>query len=75
MVRHKSRLQPGAHPDKAAPTVGLRMIVHAHLNGARTPDYHPCLPVSIEGLVADGPAGVTAGAAELYAYGTAVVLQ
>ena len=27
------------------------MIVHAHLNGARTPDYHPCLPASIEALV------------------------
>ena len=42
------------------------MIVQACLNGARAPDYHPRLPVSIEALVADGRAGVTAGAAELH---------
>jgi uncharacterized protein (DUF849 family) len=42
------------------------MIVQACLNGARTPDYHPRLPVSIEALVADGWAAVKAGAAELH---------
>jgi uncharacterized protein (DUF849 family) len=42
------------------------MIVQACLNGARAPDYHPRLPVSIEALVADGGAAVKAGAAELH---------
>jgi uncharacterized protein (DUF849 family) len=42
------------------------MIVQACLNGARAPDYHPCLPVSIEALVADGSATIKAGAAELH---------
>jgi uncharacterized protein (DUF849 family) len=42
------------------------MIVQACLNGARAPDYHPRLPVSIEALVADGWAVVKAGAAELH---------
>jgi uncharacterized protein (DUF849 family) len=42
------------------------MIVQACLNGARTPDYHPRLPVSTEALVADGWAAVEAGAAELH---------
>jgi uncharacterized protein (DUF849 family) len=42
------------------------MIVQACLNGARAPDYHPRLPVSIEALVADGWAVVEAGAAELH---------
>jgi uncharacterized protein (DUF849 family) len=42
------------------------MIVQACLNGARAPDYHPRLPVSIEALVADGWATVKAGAAELH---------
>jgi uncharacterized protein (DUF849 family) len=42
------------------------MIVQACLNGARAPDYHPGLPVSIEALVADGCAAVKAGAAELH---------
>jgi uncharacterized protein (DUF849 family) len=43
-----------------------RMIVQACLNGARAPDYHPRLPVSIEALVADGRAAIKAGAAELH---------
>jgi uncharacterized protein (DUF849 family) len=42
------------------------MIVQACLNGARAPDYHPRLPVSTEGLVADGWAAIKAGAAELH---------
>jgi uncharacterized protein (DUF849 family) len=42
------------------------MIVQACLNGARAPDYHPRLPVSIEALVADGRAAIKAGAAELH---------
>jgi uncharacterized protein (DUF849 family) len=42
------------------------MTVQACLNGARAPDYHPRLPVSIEVLVADGRAAAKAGAAELH---------
>jgi uncharacterized protein (DUF849 family) len=43
-----------------------RMIVQACLNGARSRDYHPRLPVSTEALVADGWPAVQAGAAELH---------
>jgi uncharacterized protein (DUF849 family) len=44
------------------------MIVQACLNGARAPDYHPRLPVSIEALVADGRAVIKAGAEELHVH-------
>ena len=42
------------------------MIVQACLNGARSPDYHPRLPVTVEAIVEEAVAAVTAGAAELH---------
>jgi len=42
------------------------MIVQACINGARSPEYHPRLPVTAERMAADARACVSAGAAELH---------
>jgi uncharacterized protein (DUF849 family) len=42
------------------------MIVQACLNGARTPDFHPELPLTPEAMAADATACLAAGAAELH---------
>ncbi|OCW57730.1 3-keto-5-aminohexanoate cleavage protein [Hoeflea olei] len=42
------------------------MIVQACLNGARTPDYHPALPLTPDAMAADALACIRAGAAEFH---------
>lgn len=44
------------------------MIVQACLNGARPYGYHPALPLSVEAMVADARACVTAGAGEVHVH-------
>lgn len=42
------------------------MIVQACLNGGKSPSYHPAVPTTIQGLVADGLKVLSAGASELH---------
>jgi uncharacterized protein (DUF849 family) len=42
------------------------MIVQACINGARSADYHRRLPITVEAIVRDSVACLTAGAAELH---------
>ncbi|PDT03661.1 3-keto-5-aminohexanoate cleavage enzyme [Rhizobium chutanense] len=42
------------------------MIVQACINGARSSDFHPRLPLAIDAMVRDATASVAAGAAELH---------
>jgi uncharacterized protein (DUF849 family) len=42
------------------------MIIQACLNGARSNDYHPKLPVTAEAVALDGASCISAGAAELH---------
>jgi uncharacterized protein (DUF849 family) len=42
------------------------MIVQACLNGARSRDYHPRLPMTVDTIVEEGVDAVAAGAAELH---------
>ncbi|MER9235960.1 3-keto-5-aminohexanoate cleavage protein [Mesorhizobium sp. M0622] len=44
------------------------MIVQTCINGARSADYHPQLPLDPEAMARDGTACVAAGAAELHAH-------
>ncbi|MGX5843622.1 3-keto-5-aminohexanoate cleavage protein [Mesorhizobium sp. ArgA1] len=42
------------------------MIVQACINGARSRDFHPLLPLTVEDIARDAAASVAAGAAELH---------
>lgn len=44
------------------------MIVQACINGARSADFHPTLPLDAEAMARDGAACVAAGAAELHVH-------
>ncbi|QND14134.1 3-keto-5-aminohexanoate cleavage protein [Rhizobium leguminosarum bv. trifolii] len=44
------------------------MIVQACINGARSSDFHPRLPLTIDAMVRDATASVAAGAAELHVH-------
>jgi uncharacterized protein (DUF849 family) len=44
------------------------MIVQTCINGARSADFHPQLPLTAEAIARDGAACVAAGAAELHAH-------
>jgi uncharacterized protein (DUF849 family) len=44
------------------------MIVQACINGARQPDYHPELPISIGDVVREAAACIKAGASELHVH-------
>jgi uncharacterized protein (DUF849 family) len=50
--------------DRSAP----RMIVQACLNGARSSDYHPALPLTSEAMARDAATCVAAGASELHVH-------
>ncbi len=42
------------------------MLIQACLNGARSKEYHPNLPIDPDTLAADAAAAVAAGAGELH---------
>ena len=42
------------------------MIIQACINGSRTRDFHPLLPLTMEAIARDAAATVAAGAAELH---------
>ena len=44
------------------------MIIQACINGARTPDFHPALPLTADAMAQDSTACIAAGAAELHVH-------